>query len=215
MFSISPAFFWATIYAPDAYEDFCMNTLKKTALFSLLSLYIPVSQAAATEYSLDPQHTSVVIAWNHFGFSNPTAYISDVSGKLSFDKDNPEKSSVHVTLPVKTIDTHVKALTDEFLGKEYFDVKTYPEATFQSTRVESKGGKKYDVEGNLTIKDITKPVVLHATLNKQDMHPMVKKEAIGFDATGVIKRSDFKLDKYVPAVSDNVTITLSTEAYAK
>lgn len=85
MFSISPAFFWATIYAPDAYEDFCMNTLK-TALFSLLALYIPVSQAAATEYSLDPQHTSVVIAWNHFGFSNPTAYIADVSGKLSLTK---------------------------------------------------------------------------------------------------------------------------------
>ena len=207
MFSISATFFWATIYVPDAYEDFCVNTLKKNALLSLLALYIPVSQAAATEYSLDPQHTSVVIAWNHFGFSNPTAYISDVSGKLSFDKDNPEQSSVHVT--------HVKALTDEFLGKEYFDVNTYPEATFQSTRVESKGDNKYDVEGNLTIKGITKPVVLHATLNKQDMHPMVKKQAIGFDATGVIKRSDFKLDKYVPAVSDNVTITLSTEAYAK
>ena len=192
-----------------------MNTLKKTALFSLLALYIPVSQAAATEYSLDPQHTSVVIAWNHFGFSNPTAYISDVSGKLSFDKDNPEKSSVHVTLPVKTIDTHVKALTDEFLGKEYFDVKTYPEATFQSTRVESKGGNKYDVEGNLTIKGITKPVVLHATLHKQDMHQIEKKKNNNNDATGVIKRSDFKLDKYVPEESDNITIKLSTEAYAK
>lgn len=57
-----------------------MNTLKKTALLSVLALYIPVSQAAAKEYSLDPQHTSVVISWNHFGFSNPTAYISDVSG---------------------------------------------------------------------------------------------------------------------------------------
>lgn len=192
-----------------------VNALKKTTLVSLLALYIPLSQAAATEYSLDPQHTSVVIAWNHFGFSNPTAYISDVSGKISFDKENPEKSSVNVTLPVKTIDTHVKALTDEFLGKDYFDVKTFPEATFQSTRVVSKGGNKYDVEGNLTIKDMTKPVLLHATLNKQDMHPMVKKQAIGFDATGVIKRSDFKLDKYVPAVSDNVTITLSTEAYAQ
>ncbi|MDI6959004.1 YceI family protein, partial [Pantoea sp. Pa-EAmG] len=50
---------------------------------------------------------------------------------------------------------------------------------------------------------------------KQDMHPMVKKQAIGFDATGVIKRSDFKIDKYVPAVGDEVTITLSTEAYAR
>ncbi len=80
-----------------------MNVLKKTVFLSLLALYIPVSQAAATEYNLDPQHTSVVIAWNHFGFSNPTAYISDVSGKLSFDKENPEKSSVSVTLPVKPL----------------------------------------------------------------------------------------------------------------
>ncbi|USB43614.1 YceI family protein [Klebsiella africana] len=207
--------FWATIHVLEHIEEYFCERSEKTALVSLLALYIPLSQAAATEYSLDPQHTSVVIAWNHFGFSNPTAYISDVSGKISFDKENPEKSSVNVTLPVKTIDTHVKALTDEFLGKDYFDVKTFPEATFQSTRVVSKGGNKYDVEGNLTIKGMTKPVLLHATLNKQDMHPMVKKQAIGFDATGVIKRSDFKLDKYVPAVSDNVTITLSTEAYAQ
>lgn len=192
-----------------------MNTLKKTVLLSLITLYIPLSHAAATEYSLDPQHTSVIISWNHFGFSHPTADISDVSGKIVFDKESPEKSLVNVTLPVKTINTHVQALTDEFLGKEYFDVKTFPEATFQSTHVEGKGGNKYDVEGNLTIKGITKPVLLHATLNKQDIHPMVKKQAIGFDVTGVIKRSDFKLDKYVPAVSDKVTITLSTEAYAK
>lgn len=192
-----------------------MNTLKKTVLLSLITLYIPLSHADATEYSLDPQHTSVIISWNHFGFSHPTADISDVSGKIVFDKESPEKSLVNVTLPVKTINTHVQALTDEFLGKEYFDVKTFPEATFQSTHVEGKGGNKYDVEGNLTIKGITKPVLLHATLNKQDIHPMVKKQAIGFDVTGVIKRSDFKLDKYVPAVSDKVTITLSTEAYAK
>ncbi|STS91475.1 polyisoprenoid-binding protein [Klebsiella variicola] len=181
-----------------------MNVLKKTAFLSLLALYIPVSQAAATEYNLDPQHTSVVIAWNHFGFSNLPPISLMFQGNYLLTKKTLKKSSVSVTLPVKTIDTHVKALTDEFLGKEYFDVKTFPEATFRSTKVESKGDNKYDVEGNLTIKGITKPVVLHATLNKQDMHPMVKKEAIGFDATGVIKRSDFKLDKYVPAVSDNV-----------
>ncbi|STT10822.1 polyisoprenoid-binding protein [Klebsiella pneumoniae] len=89
-----------------------MNTLKKkTALLSVLAFNIFLCRkAAAKEYSLDPQHTSVVISWNHFGFSNPTAYISDVSGKLAFDKENPEKSSVNVTLPVKTIDAHVKAL---------------------------------------------------------------------------------------------------------
>ncbi len=127
-----------------------MNVLKKTAFLSLLALYIPVSQAAATEYNLDPQHTSVVIAWNHFGFSNPTAYVSDVSGKLSFDKENPEKSSVSVTLPVKTIDTHVKALTDEFLGKEYFDVKTFPEATFRSTKPKWKARATINMMSKVT-----------------------------------------------------------------
>lgn len=67
----------------------------------------------------------------------------------------------------------------------------------------------------MTIKGITKPVILHAVLNKQGEHPMVKKQAIGFDAETTIKRSDFKLDKYVPAVSDEVKIHVSTEAYAK
>lgn len=64
MFSISPVFL-ANIYVPADFEDYCVNTLKKTALLSVLALYIPVSQAAAKEYSLDPQHTSVVISWNH------------------------------------------------------------------------------------------------------------------------------------------------------
>lgn len=194
-----------------------MNLFKNTALITLASaaLYVPVSQAAATEYHLDPQHTSVVFSWDHFGFSHPSADISDVTGKLVFDKDKPEQSSVDVTLPVKNIDTHVKKLNEEFMGKDYFDVKQYPQATFKSTSVVSKGDNKYDVQGNLTLKGITKPVVLHAVLNKQDMHPMVKKQAIGFDATTEINRSDFKLDKYVPSVGDKVTITLSTEAYAQ
>lgn len=192
-----------------------MDVLKKTAFPSLFALYVPISQAATTGYSLDPQHTSVMVAWNHFGFSNPTVYVSDVSGKLSFDKESPERSSASVTLPVETIDTHIKALTDEFLGEEYFDVKTFPEATFRNTEAESKGSNRCDVEGNLTTEDITKSAALCTTLNKQDMHPMVKKEVIGSDTTGVIKRSDFKLDKYVPAVSDNVTTALSTEAYIK
>ncbi len=84
-----------------------------------------------------------------------------------------------------------------------------------STKVTATGDNKYDVEGNLTLKGITKPVVLHAVLNKQGEHPMMKKQAIGFDATTTLKRSDFKLDKYVPAVGDDVQITISTEAYAK
>ena len=73
-----------------------MKLLKNGAAFSG-GIICSLSHAAATEYNLDPQHTSVVIAWNHFGFSHPTADISDVSGQLAFDKENPEKAQVNVT----------------------------------------------------------------------------------------------------------------------
>ncbi|MCT2417239.1 YceI family protein [Pantoea sp. XY16] len=194
-----------------------MKNIKRIALplLAAATLYAPLSQAEAMHYQLNPEHTSVIVAWNHFGFSNPTADIPDATGTLVFDKDHPEASRVDVTLPVSKIDSHVTALTKEFKGTEYFDTAKYPTATFHSIKVVAKGDNKFDVEGNLTLKGITKPVTLHATLNKQGEHPMVKKQAIGFDATGTIKRSDFKLDKYVPAVSDDVTLTLSTEAYAK
>ncbi|QCR36618.1 YceI family protein [Nissabacter sp. SGAir0207] len=194
-----------------------MSVMKKVLLPAMLGLglYSQVSLAATQTYAMDPGHTSVVVAWTHFGFSHPTADLSNVTGTIVFDADDLAKSKVDVTLPISTIDTHVAALTSEFKGAEYFDVAKYPTATFHSTKVTHAGDNKYDVEGNLTIKGITKPVTLHAVLNKQGEHPMVKKQAIGFDAAATIKRSDFKLDKYVPAVSDDVVIAISTEAYAK
>ncbi|MEZ3500324.1 YceI family protein [Pantoea sp. KPR_PJ] len=194
-----------------------MKNFKRLALplLAVTALYVPLSQAAAQQYELDPAHTSVIMTWTHFGFSHPTADIADTKGTLVFDSENPAASRVDVTLPITHIDSHVAALTKEFKGPEYFDTAKYPTATFHSTKVVAKGDNKFDVEGNLTLKGITKPVTLHATLNKQGEHPMVKKQAIGFDATGTIKRSDFKLDKYVPAVGDDVTLTISTEAYAK
>ncbi len=171
------------------------------------------SGALAQDYSIDPTHTSVIATWNHFGFSNPTASFSDVSGAISFDDKAPAKASVNVTIPVKSVDTKVPALTEEFLNQaDYFDVARYPTATFKSTKVTPKGGNQFDVAGELTIKGVTKPVVFSATLNKQGEHPMTKKPAIGFDASTVIKRTEFNMGKYAPYVSDEVTLTITTEA---
>jgi len=194
-----------------------MSLIKKMSvpLFITAALYSQFSVAAVESYAMDSGHTSVVVSWTHFGFSHPTADLSGITGNIDFDNSNVAKSKVDVSIPVDTINTHVDALTTEFKGAEYFDVTKFPTATFKSTKVVSKGKNKMDVYGDLTIKDITKPVILHAVLNKQGMHPMVKKQAVGFDATTTFKRSDFKLDKYVPAVSDDVKLTISTEAYAK
>lgn len=193
-----------------------MSSRKKIAVPLALSLglWAQFGHAAAQTYQLNPEHTSVVMSWSHFGFSHPTADISQVSGTLVFDSASPEKAKVEVKLPLDTLDTHVDALTKEFKAGEYFNTGTYPEATFRSTRVIAKGGHRYDVQGELTLKGVTRPVTLHATLNKQGEHPMLKKQAIGFDATAIVKRSEFGLAQYIPAVSDDITLTISTEAYA-
>src|SRR3546814_3341278 len=81
---------------------------------------------------------------------------------------------------------------DEHLrSADFFDALKFPAATFKSTKVEAAGEGKLKVTGDLTIKDITRPVVLDVTLNKAADHPMTKRPAIGFDATATIKRSDF------------------------
>ena len=100
-----------------------MKNFKRIALplLAAATLYAPLSQAEAMHYQLNPEHTSVIVAWNHFGFSNPTADIPDATGTLVFDKDHPAASRVDVTLPVSKIDSHVAALTKEFKGAEYFD----------------------------------------------------------------------------------------------
>lgn len=193
-----------------------MQTIKKrlVPLLAFASLAAPLAYAQAATYQMDPQHTSVIVTWNHFGFSHPTANIPNAQGTIVFDPAHPEQAKVDVTLPVKEIDTHVPALTHEFMNATYFDVAKYPQATFRSTKVVATGDNHFDVTGDLTLKGITKPVTLHATLNKLGEQPMLKKQAVGFDATATLKRSDFNIDQYIPAVSDQVSLTISTEAHA-
>lgn len=194
-----------------------MNIATKLAapMIMAFGLLTGNAQAALQAYVMDPAHTSVVFSWNHFGFSNPTANFSNVTGTIHLDDADITRSTVDVAIPVASVDTHVPKLTEEFKGKEYFDQAAYPQATFHSTKIESAGDNKYKVFGELKIKNITKPVVLDAVLNKKGEHPMAKKQAVGFNATTTIKRSDFALAKFVPMVSDAVVITISTEALVK
>jgi len=190
-----------------------MRAMKVLAFAGLLATAF-ATQAAPVTYQLDPSHTMVLFSWNHFGFSNPTADLGISDGKLVFDAADPAKSSVDVTMPLAKLDTHVSALDEHLKKPDFFDAAKYPVVTFKSTKVESLGGDHFKVTGNLTVHGVTKPVVLDATLNKEGQHPMLKVPAIGFDATATIKRSDFGVAAYVPAVSDEIQIRITTEAHA-
>lgn len=173
-----------------------------------------ISTAATVNYKIDPTHTATVFSWNHLGFSTPSANFRDIQGTIAVDNDHPEKSSVNVNIPVKSINTNVAIFDTKLQQSEWFNSAKFPIITFKSTKVETTDNKNFKILGQLTIKGITKPVVLTAVLNQQVQHPMLKVPAIGFNASTQIKRSDFDIAGYAPAVSDEIDIQITTEAIA-
>ncbi|WP_369977217.1 YceI family protein [Xanthomonas bundabergensis] len=169
-------------------------------------------KGATGTYKLDPSHTDVLVQWNHLGFSNPTAHFGDVDGTLVYNAENVAKSSVQVTLPLSGLNSFTAKFDEHLKSADFFDAAKFPTATFKSTKVSAAGTNKLSVAGDLTIKGVTKPVVLAVTLNGAGPHPMRKVPALGFDASTTIKRSDFGLGAYVPNVSDEVKIRITTEA---
>lgn len=168
---------------------------------------------AAGNYTIDPGHTQVRATWNHLGLSRPGAIFGDMSGTIVLDPANPAASSVNVTIPLSGMDSGVAAFNDHLRSADFFDVAQHPEATFVSRSVQFTGiGSAFTVSGDLTIKGVTKPVVLHAVLNGAGTHPMAKKPAAGFSATAQLKRSDFGLDMAAPLVSDEVELEITAEA---
>ncbi|MDR2011803.1 MAG: YceI family protein [Rhodanobacter sp.] len=177
-----------------------------------LAAALVTTPAFAGTYTLEPTHTEITIGWNHFGFSNPSAQFSKVEGTLEFDQANPTKASVNVTIPISSVDSHVAKLDKHLQSPDFLDAAKYPNATFKSTKVEAEGANKLKVTGDLSLHGVTKPVVLDVTINKVGEHPMRKAAAAGFDATTTIKRSDFGISKYVPMVSDDLSVHITTEA---
>ncbi len=186
--------------------------MKRSLLAAVLALASTAALAAPLTYKIDPNHTDVVASWSHFGFSNPIAHFGQADGAITYDPANVGASKVEVTLPLSGLNSHVPDFDDHLRSDDFFDAAKYPVITFRSTSVKAAGKDKLSVTGDLTIKGITKPVTLEVSINKIGVQPMAKREAAGFNATTTIKRSDFGVGKYAPNVSDEVTLTITTEA---
>ena len=185
---------------------------KSLALGFAIASIATISVAKPVDYTIDPTHTATVFTWNHFGFSTPSANFSDIQGTISVDNAKPANSAVNVTIPLSSLNTNVKALDDHLKAADFFDAEKYPNITFKSTKVQAVGQNKYKITGDLTVKNVTKPVVLDAVLNKQGVHPMTRAESIGFNATTSFDRSAFGVGAYVPNVGDKITVNITTEA---
>lgn len=182
---------------------------------TLFAAFASPAFAEGVAYRIDPGHTVVLATWNHFGYSNPSANFGGANGTLVYDADAPEKSSVEVVLPMSGLDAFVPKLTEHLRSPDFFDAEQFPQATFRSTSVKALGEGRLEVTGTLDLHGVQKPVVLDVKLNKAAAHPMSKADAIGFDASATIKRSEFGIAKYVPMVSDEIALRITTEAGAE
>jgi polyisoprenoid-binding protein YceI len=163
----------------------------------------------AGSYAVEPSHTRVVFAVDHFGTSTWYGDFAKASGTLKLDPKAPASSAVEVTVPVATVSTTNGVLDGELKSADWLDAAKCPAMTFKSTKVTPTGPDRATVAGELTIHCVTKPVVLEARFHGAGVNPLTKAYTVGFDATGKIKRSEFGVGKYVPMVSDEVELILS------
>ena len=176
------------------------------------SLVLAAAPLCATTYTIEPDYAQVVFRWSHLGFSNPGAQFSQGQGTLEFDPADPTRASVKITIPLSTLNTGVPALDEHLRSEDFFEVAKFPTATFHSTRVEQGAGKnRLRVTGELNLHGITKAVTLDVTVLKVGSNPRTELPTVGFDATTTLKRSDFGLGAYVPQVSDEIQMQITSQ----
>lgn len=163
------------------------------------------------EYGLDKTHAYITISYSHLGFSNPHVGFDSFDVNLSADSENPENSKVEVLIDATSVNSRVESFNGHLNGKHFFDTANFPAIIFKSTSIKSTGENTFNVTGDLTIKDITKPVTLAATINKAADHPMRKVPTIGVSATAKVSRSEWGLSRAVPNVGDEVTLMIEVE----
>lgn len=176
----------------------------------LATLAVPALAAPET-YVIDNTHTFPRFSYSHFGYSTQLSRFNKTSGKVVLDKA-ARSGSVDVVIDTTSVDTGVAVFNGHIQGPDFLDTANHPTATFKSTAVRFEGDKPVAVEGNLTLKGVTRPVTLTVSSFQAMPHPMLKKDAIGANASTVVKRSDFNAGKYAPNVGDDVTITIALEA---
>ena len=162
-------------------------------------------------YDIDPGHTNVVFSLNHLGFSNYIGRFNKIDGTLFFDSKDPTSSGVKISIDIASIDTNNDVLEEKLTSKDWFNAKEFPTASFTSTKVEKLSDNKAKITGDLSLHGVTRPVVLDVTFNGTAVNPYAKAQAMGFSATTTIKRSDFGISAYVPAVGDEVKLIIETE----
>jgi polyisoprenoid-binding protein YceI len=195
-----------------------MNPFLKSLAFA--AVFAAPSLAGATEYEIHPTNSAALFSVKHMMVSNVRGSFPKMTGTVNLDEKDLTKSKVEAVIDATTVTTNDTSRDEHLRGAEFFNVTKFPTLIFKSTKVE-KVGEGLKLSGNLTIRDVTKPVVLETegfTLESKDPYGNIKR---GGTATTKINRKDFglmwnrALETGGVAVGDDVSITLEIELVKK
>lgn len=198
-----------------------MTTSVKSMLTALI-LAVPMAASAADlsavpsgSYANDTTHSYIQFQYNHLGLSNPRLGFDEFSINMDLDTASPENSSVTVTINVDSVITGSEIFHDHLTGEKWFNTASHDSISFSSTGITANADGTYAMTGDLTVREITKPVTLTVTVNNAMTHPMIKKPVVGISATGDLNRSDWDLGANAPYISDQVTLSIEAEMIAE
>ncbi|MBI5918804.1 MAG: YceI family protein [Nitrosomonadales bacterium] len=185
--------------------------MQRFAALTLAAALSSAAYAAPETYLIEPSHSMPRFEYSHFGYSVQLSRFDSTSGKITLDRA-AKTGSVDITIDAKSVNTGSALFNGHIQGEDFFDTAKYPTLTYKSNTLRFEGDKLVAVEGELTVKGITKPVTLTVNSLLCMPHPMLKKDACGATATAKVKRSDFNMGKHAPYVSDEVTLTIPVES---
>lgn len=194
-------------------------TISKSLSAGLAGLAFFVAGSAAADdhvpasgtYQIDNSHTFAFFELSHLGLSNFKGRFDDVEGTVDFHPDKGE-GRVEVVIDAASVNSGVADLDEHLRNEDFFHVEKYPEIRFVGEDFEISNGEVLAVTGDLTLLGVTRPVTLQFSEFNCIEHPMARVPACGGNAHTRIKRSDFGMDAYVPAVGDMVRLSIEVEA---
>ena len=166
-------------------------------------------QVPAGTYVIDTKETQVRYGTIHMGFTKFYGSFPGAVGTMTLDPKNLAATKVEIKVPVWLLDTTNRELDAELMSDEYFNEIKFRTMRFVSTGLTRTGPRTAKLAGDLTIRGVSKPIVLDVTFVGAGPNAFSKVTTVGFNATGMVKRSDFGMGKYVPIVSDETEISIS------
>ncbi len=163
------------------------------------------------QYSLDKTHAAVLFKVQHLGLATYVGRFNDVDATLEFDPQNIQAAKLNAIIEMGSLDINDEDLKSTLMGRSWFNLASYPQAKFSTISVQPVNDNTFEFTGEMDWRGVQKPIVMTVVFNGGANNILTGKYTLGFSATGSFKRSDFKMDDFIPLIGDEIKI----EAFAE